>query len=188
LAADESLGVGVMNPMLGRMERNWIRPMIFVAAMVAVVYAFTMIFSPSLGRPSEANRVRHPDGYSIVAPDAFIGRPILAKPGTSVSAIELEPRTSSGPTLSVTILRRPDEPGLDAKWSDFTFQNRPARAWEGPVGQQHEARIKFERDGSWFMISVRMIAPQGVLRGQWMSFLNTFRYAPPPSSPGSGAS
>lgn len=162
--------------------------MIFVAVMVAIVYGFTMLFSPSLGRPSESNRVRHPEGYSIIVPTAFTGRPILPKPGGRVSGIDIQPIAQAGPTLGVAIQRHLDEPGANQKWNDFTFQNQPAQAWEGPVGQQHEARIRFKRGDAWFVMSVRMLAPQGVLRGQWMGFLSTFRYEPPPAGQASGAS
>ena len=162
--------------------------MIFVAVTVAIVYAFTMLFSPSLGRPVEANRVRHPEGYSLVVPETFLGRPILARPGGVISAIEIEPRASSGPTVSVTVTRSAEEPEPEGKWGEFTFQGQAAWAWEGPVGKQHEARIKFERNGSWFLMRVRMLAPQGVLRGQWMGFLNTFRFEPSASLVQPGAS
>lgn len=181
-----TLGVRGCVSMLVGMERNWIRPMIFVAVMVAIVYGFTVIFSPSLGRPSEANRVRHPEGYSIIVPEAFTGRPILPRPGGRASGIEIQPKAQAGPTLSVAVQRHLDEPGTKLKWNDFPFQNQPAQAWEGPVGQQYEARIRFKRDDAWFLISVKMLAPQGVLRGQWMSFLNTFRYDPPATEAGSG--
>lgn len=162
-----------------------------ILVLSVVAAAVVLIMRPDLDRPDEAARVRHPAGFSIVAPLNWINdlRPQRLVDGRITDAIKMIPERVHTKETTFLVQKIGTEPMDDPfpGFVDGTFQNQPARIFDGKRGDQYGYVAIFRRDGIWYSLSLSTPDKPAtkIADGYWMAFFDTFRVdsAPPTTRP-----
>lgn len=170
-----------------RVKRWCLYGVLLIVWSALVVYVLFTVISPDPNvsqPPNEVNRVRHPDGYSIIRPGRT--RAIVSEDGINISPDGGRSRYT--PVFGVG--RFPEFP--DPAWlqrNEFrsgTFQGHPAFVRNGPSGEYDAYRVITNRGGKWYEIT--LLIPQDYYgesvtmpSAEWQRYLDTFE-APLPTS------
>ena len=173
------------------MKKRWVVAAV-AAAFVAGVLPSLFILSPMPNvrvPPSEARRVRHPDGYSIVFPENMVGVIDWGTPGITSRAES--GRSRYYPGLGVRMLDREslDRVRGNKPYAPGQFQGQPALIYVGPSGKYHRWDALIQRGGHWFEVWL-------VLHGDasdhpimppldWVPYIDSFEFNPPATRPAS---
>jgi len=165
-------------------------PYLKALAFVGVAVVLTGVTSmwlgggASIGRPREAERVRHPAGFSVIVPTGWGASFDVGADPAGERTIRLSPDRYTGrrPSLVVRAGPTPAESPRH-QLSPGTFQGRPAEVYEGPEGNRAREWVwiaRFERPEApphlrHAMLSLKLPAPDDVTDGPWRRFLETFR-------------
>jgi hypothetical protein len=136
--------------------------------------------------PSEKNRVRHPQAYSVCRPEGWSADmdyvPDTEQLGNAqrLDGILLSPDEFTGrrPKLFVNrFASAPDAEYMRTKgWTDGTFQGQPALVLEKKLIKALTRGAMFERAGQWFEVLEGLPVPAAGEEDQWWAFLETFKY------------
>jgi len=158
-------------------------PLLVIGALVGWVY-----WSMGVGGPREADRVRHPAGYSIVKPGNWEAK-IQTKPSETMrDGITLQPEKwiSLEPSIwARRLLWPPDvEKDLLAKgYLEREFQGR--KAWVSQQAPRKRVmRIAVFQDGeSWYQVGVNLPGLEGTKIDDWWKYALTFQPAAQSAAP-----
>lgn len=136
--------------------------------------------------PNEANRIVHPNGFSIINPKDWKSKLVLASDPYMPPTIAISPRSTRvtrryGASLSVTQV--PDD-RIDLEgFRKSEFQDQPAHErvstrdgsfMDDPPAMSYT--LCFQRDGAWFEIRYSIFDSYDGLPDMIESYINTFRY------------
>lgn len=174
--------MAVENSPLGNPIAKGIVVMLFVGAILA--YAF---WPRHLPPPEESNRVRHPAGYSVIAPPSWKSRyEALSRSNDHKDILFIEPSvdTKWAPGLMITRLRfPPDKSKLSQEgFTEGTFQKQPALLNYYEIDHYWIWRAYVERAGEWFELRLQINNYQPLPGGDWWDYLNSFVFEPPPAT------
>lgn len=162
--------------------------LLFGIAMASLVF----FFRPRLGKVDEANRGRHPAGFSIVAPLGWKMEPVKfrTEDGRVLDTLRFAPERKIGRQPWLVVQRLGARPSADPfpGFRDATFQGRAARLFDGTHGGMSHLHVIFERDGQWFGIALSTPdqEPNGLASVGWMEFFESFRVDRPTTASSGG--
>jgi len=162
-----------------------------IALIIFAVSAALVVFfmRPRLGDVDEANRGRHPSGFSMVAPLGWQMEPVKfrTEDGRVLDTLRFAPERKIGKQPWLVVQRLPGKPDGDPfpGFVDTTFQGKPARLFDGVHRKMTHLHLIFERDGDWFGIELSTPDPEpdGLVSAGWMKFFETFRVETPGTAP-----
>lgn len=160
---------------------------LIVFAIAAAV--LVLLMRPRLGDVDEANRGRHPSGFSMVAPLGWKMEPVKfrTEDGRLLDTLRFAPERKIGRQPWLVVQRLPGKPDGDPfpGFIDTTFQGRPARLFDGTYKRMTHLHLIFERDGNWYRIELSTPDPEpdGLVAAGWMKFFETFRVETPGKAP-----
>jgi hypothetical protein len=164
--------------------RAWpFRVLLIVLAVGGIV---GWIYWNSADGPREADRVRHPVGYSIVKPRGWIEK-IQTKPSESArDALNLEPDKWLGlaPTMYVKrLLWPPDQKKLlETGYVTGDFQGRQALLSQQKKPKRIIRTAILQVGGDWYELGVNLPGLEGARVDDCWAYPLTFQPAPPSSS------
>jgi len=136
--------------------------------------------------PSESNRIRHPQAYSLIRPQDWSAEVTFSDGrekiyGTPLAdSLELTPDHFDGipPKLFANrLVGTPEVAAMEADgWTNGVFQGQPAFVREKKFPKSLSRGAIFERSGKWFEVVEGLSVPASVQKDQWWQFLETFRY------------
>jgi hypothetical protein len=167
----------VINSPIGKI----IGGVLFVALLVAWV-----MWPRRMPAPRDADRVWHPDGYSVIAPPDWkmsIETEEKTLVRTNRGWLKVEPRNPGyyPPTMTITALRDPPETARLKETQHFTegtFQGKPALIASAPHGKYWAYQTIFQDRDRWFQITLSMPDYADVPNSSWWPYLDSFRYQP----------
>lgn len=136
--------------------------------------------------PSEKNRVRHPQAYSVCAPVGWSADMAYTPDGEHLGnaqrldGISLSPDDFTGRRPKLVIDRFASAPDADALrtegWVDGAFQGQRALLIRTKAFKGLNRAALFERSGQWFEVAEGLPVPAIGEEEQWWAFLETFKY------------
>jgi hypothetical protein len=159
-------------------------PAVRVLAAFAAVGVFVLVLYAMAGlpKPSEENRFRTANNsFSIIAPPEW--EPIIrygANDKTFHTTMDIQPKKSVGPAQKMFIGVYRNPPDLQKlksslNYRDYTFQGKPALVWSGKNKNDHVWEMVFERDQTWFNLTLRLNLEEDIPSSGWWPYLNTFQ-------------
>ncbi len=159
------------------MDGPWLKIGGFLLLTLVCVWVMSVVLSPTIGKPGEERRLRHPAGFSVVGPEGWpgtvykVGGPVIAP------VLRFAPERTVGPVQEFTITRWGDKPqvpehesqrpvkfgGIDA--TIYLHQNR------GMFAQMLDVEI----DGAWYRLSVLLPTLEDLPKSPWWAFFNSIR-------------
>jgi hypothetical protein len=176
-------------------HRRWVS--LLVCAMAGI--ALGMVLVPSgphdppipADLPDESNRVRHPQGFSIVLPRNW--NVVADDFDHSTASIIGTPRMSIPvrAPVGISVIRLgPDEPDLSTGFHPVEFQGMPAleRQAVRPISSEHGPQftydLVFRREGCWYRVGYdhpgQIQSLPDVVRQYLLTFTIDGRREPPP--------
>lgn len=147
-------------------------------------FAVWITWPRHLPPPDEANRVWHPDGYSIIRPAGWEGgaEPYMADPAM-LGRISMRPQNPGlrHPSLSIINWRnQPDLKELKSKeqFVESTFLGKPALMFEGRWRGSWAERIIWQDQGRWFDLDLNIPIQEDIQHSAWWPYVTSFRYDP----------
>jgi hypothetical protein len=136
--------------------------------------------------PSESNRVRHPQGYSICHPEDWSAEMNYAMADEQfakaqrLDGLSMSPDHFDGMPPQLFVNRFAAEPDPEALrsdgWTDGSFQGQPALVREKKLTRGWTRGAVFARSGQWFDVVEMLSVPGSIQKDEWWPFLETFRY------------
>jgi hypothetical protein len=159
------------------MDGPWIKIGGFLLLTLVCVWVMSVVLAPTIGKPSEDRRLRHPAGFSVVGPEGWPGT--VYKVGGAVIApvLRFAPEKTVGPVQEFTITRWGDKPQVPKHQSQrlvefgglegtlYLYQNR------GMFAQMLDVEI----DGEWFRLSVLLPTLEDLPKSAWWAYFNSIR-------------
>jgi hypothetical protein len=156
-----------------------------VAFVVLALFATYLVWPAGLPPPVEANRQRHPEGYSMIAPPDWDSKVELNSQGAQArDRLYLRPKALTNWQPALTITRRKDriDPAAlkqNDNFSDGRFQGQPALTYWGREKLHYWVyRILCQRQGQWFDITLSVHKPEDIPKSTWWPYLQSFQYDP----------
>lgn len=159
-------------------------PAIRVLAITVVVGVFILVIYMMAGlpKPKEENRIRTANNsFSIIAPPDW--EPIIHYGSNDKffhTTMDIQPKKNVGLTQKIFIgvyRNRPDVQKLKSSlnYRDYTFQGRPALLWSGKNKNDYVWEMVFERDETWFNLTLRLNLEEDIPSSGWWAYLNSFQ-------------
>ncbi len=166
------------------MDNRFLKIAGFVALIVALTAAFRFVTREHLGAPDESRRVRHPDGFSIIGPQEWVGS-ILQTGKVRQPMLRFVPEVNMGIQPSLLAIRS-DKPfelpgGKDVRENarPTQFQGQPATYYSGNEQNAWMFVLDFQRGSDHFRISLKLPVPDDVHKSVWWTYFETFRMETP---------
>ena len=137
--------------------------------------------------PNEKNRIQHPNGFSIIAPEGWMTI-IKTEPNNLYDCIAIFPKNKARfkPFIGTTKYKDAEEAHHLPKYSEYLkskFLNYEAIIFEGRSARYHVWHAIFSEDETWYDIMLSL--PHGKhgtryekVPDYWWPFLNSFRIEP----------
>jgi hypothetical protein len=153
---------------------------LFIAGIVGVGYWLQR------NVPSEKNRVRHPQGYSVCQPQDWSAE-VNYSDGMEkldgaqrADGLSMMPDHFDGVPPKLFVNRFAGAPDIQALrsdgWEDGLFQGQPAFVREKKLPKGLTRGAIFQRSGVWFEVIEGLSVAGSVRKDEWWRFLETFRY------------
>lgn len=162
------------------MDKSILKIIGFIVVVIALTAIFKFVTREQLDPPDESRRVRHPDGYSFVAPKDWAGS-VLQAGKIKYPMLKFVPETNVGVQPSLLVSRN-DKPyelpgGKEVRDSarPIQFQGQPATYYEGIEQNVWMYAIDFQRGSDYYRISLKLAVHEEVMRGNWWKYFETFR-------------
>jgi hypothetical protein len=155
-----------------------------IVLIFLVAFAVWLMWPQHIPPPDEANRVWHPDGYSVIRPAGWQGG---AEPhmedATMLGRINMRPQNPGlrSPSFSIINWRKqPDLKELKAKehFTDSTFLGHPALMFEGQWRGNWAERIIWQDQDRWFDLNLNIPIEEDLQHSAWWPYVESFRYDP----------
>ena len=163
-------------------------------ALVAVVVVGLILFvatRPPVSWPAESRRVVHPAGFSVIAPPGWDHFLTFAD-GAKADSLRVEPKKAIGNLGSILVTKVAvpvTQDGLTKSgYGAITFQGKSAYSRTTQTGftREHTRSFLFERDGTWYDLTVRRPEVEPIEVGVWLAYAESFRVetvrTPPPAT------
>ena len=164
------------------MERSgsWIKVALFLIGIAMLAGVVTVLLDPGLGKPTEARRSKHPSGFSIAVPlgwgASFFGRP------DEDQLLRATPERATGRSTIIAVSRLRQAPEID-QTTPAQFQGQPAYLTSRQTRNAWYGLMYFQRDGSWYEITVSNPIPLDLPKSPLMPFIESFRVEGATSAP-----
>jgi hypothetical protein len=156
---------------------------VVVVFLVLGLLATYLVWPAGLPPPVEANRQRHPEGYSMIAPPDWDSKVELNSQGpVARDRLYLRPKTLANWQPALTITRRKDkiDPAALKQNDGFTdgqFQGQPCLTFWGREKLHYWVyRILCQRQGQWFEVTLSVHKPDDIPKSTWWPYLESFEY------------
>ena len=158
--------------------------LLVVAAIVVIAFAWT--FMRPVTAPDESRRVRHPAGFSIVAPPDWGVELQYAKRGQPTPSIWAVPKKAEGRAGGLYAFKfqtKPDIPTTGKRpMKEGQFQGKPAWVYEDEDMKAKKLWARsyiFERDGTWYQVILNRPASESIMSDAWTEYVESFRVEQP---------
>lgn len=160
----------------GRGGAPWFKILMFVMVAIMLAGLVNVILDPGLGRPDEARRTRHPDGFSIAYPRGWGGSVYFGSIREDAT-LRIAPDRVTGRQSSVVVVRhrQATPPPREESSVDGTFQGQPCRSFTRQGRHDWTHRVTFDRDGTWYSITLTSPVPLEPNRNVFTPFVESFR-------------
>lgn len=166
-----------------------------VLIVIGVVGLLTGILLPGLARrtlfdpkpklpPLEKNRIHHPKGFSIIAPEGWMSV-VHTEPNVFYDSIFIAPKNRARfePHIVAIQYENSDEASKSAEQEEYRkseFLGLPAMVFKGRSARYHMWHAIFSKDDRWFAIMLMLPNGKDGIRYEavpdyWWPFINSFR-------------
>ena len=140
-----------------------------------------MALQPPVGMPDEANRVKHPDGFSIIVPpqwDHSFGYTMGDLGYSSIIAFPHKAEGRSGEFSVVKLSQAPTESELrDNRFDAQTFDGQ--KVWVARTtrrdGKEHIINYDMQRGSNWYKITIRRPTSELIEGKPWDDYVRSLR-------------
>lgn len=157
------------------MNGRWIKVVIFVLLIVMITSVVTALLDPGLGKPEDARRTRHLDGFSICYPIGWGGTAFGGSENGVGNGIRLAQERKVGRETTITVLCSGSEKPTLPNPREGVFQSQPATFSARSSSQNWQWRMVFERNGRWYSILLATPIPLEVEKSPYWPFIESFR-------------
>jgi hypothetical protein len=165
------------------MFRTRIARIVAALLLVAIVIGLMMYTSlgSAVGAPRESNRVRHPSGFSAIAPHGWLPVRTIGTPdGSKQDSLYFSPPKSEGRPISIIFARREEVDDAKLKSEGFAIEQingRPTYHLQTTKRDRVDVYI-FQADDTWFAATViRHLGDYNDAR--WLEYIKSFRVEKP---------
>ena len=155
-----------------------------IGVAVLVIGVFTlMVLRSTIGYPDEANRVRHPAGFSIIQPadwDLTVTVQSATVPTATLWAMPKKAEGRGGGLWAIKFASKPTIVTTGKRaMHEGQFMGQPAWVLEDTKHQKLWVRSYiFERDGEWYQLGLSRPAPEAIMGKEWTAYIESFRVEP----------